>query len=135
MILFDLQYHEFYLEKREVIIIITYYYVLVLKMFPFYDSPFWGLHTIDPPPLPGWGKSIWHKRKEPLKTVWSISLLGGWVGWLWCRRKLSVSYRIFAIILLPKKTGSMLCVCDAGQSFSYYHFLTLCFRLINNNLE
>ena len=81
----DLQYREFYLEKGEVIIL-TYYYVLVLKMFPFYDPPFWVLRSIDPPPLPGQGKSNcncnWHKLKEPLKTVWNISLLGGWVGGL-----------------------------------------------------
>ena len=50
----DLQYHEFYLEKGEVIVIT--HYGLVLMMFPFYDLPFWGLHNIDPPPLPGWGK-------------------------------------------------------------------------------
>ena len=52
----DLQYHEFYFEKGQVTVI-TYYYVLVLKMFPFYDPPFWGLHKSDLPPLPGWGES------------------------------------------------------------------------------
>ena len=109
----DLQNHEFCLEKGEVIII-NYYYILVLRTFPFYGPPIWGLHNIDPPPLPGWGKSNWHKLKEPLKTVWNISLLGGWAGGIWCRRKLSVSCRIFVIILLSTKTGSMLGVCDAG---------------------
>ena len=76
----DLQYHEFYLEEGKGIIIT--YYVLVLRMFPFYDQRFWGLHNIDRPPLPAWDKSNWHKLKEPLKTVWNISLLGGWVGGL-----------------------------------------------------
>ena len=52
----DLQYHEFCVEKGRVIII-SYYHVLVLRTFPFYDLPFWGLDNIDPPPLPGWGKS------------------------------------------------------------------------------
>ena len=52
----DLQYHEFYLEKGEVIFI-TYYHILVLRTSPFYDPPFWGLYNIDPPPLPAWDKS------------------------------------------------------------------------------
>ena len=51
----DLQYHESYLEKGEVIFIT--YHVLVLGASPFYDPPFWGLHNIDPPPLPAWDKS------------------------------------------------------------------------------
>ena len=50
-------------------------------MFPFYDQRFWGLHKIDPPPVPAWDKSNWHKLKEPLKTV-GIFLCweAGWLG-------------------------------------------------------
>ena len=69
-------HYEFYLEKGEVIFK-TYYSVLVLRTSPFYDPPSCEFHNIDPPPFPAWDKSNCHKLKEPLKTVWNISLLGG----------------------------------------------------------
>ena len=46
------------------------------------------------------------KQTAQAKEVYS--LLGVQVGGVRCRRKVSVSCRILAIILLPIKTGSML---------------------------
>ena len=76
---------------------------------------FWGLCNVDPPFLPTWNKSNWHKLKKTLNTVWKNSLLRGRVGGLWCRRKVSVSCRILAIIWLPIKLAwqYVVSVCNA----------------------
>ena len=104
-----------------------------LRTSPFYDPPFWGLYNIDPPPLPAWDKSNWHKLKERLKTVWNISLLGGLVGELWCRRKVSVSCRLLAIIVLPIKTARMLLAsvmqANPAPGLQYYYFLDILYFL------
>ena len=122
----DLQYHEFCLEKGRVIII-TYYHVLVLRTFPFYELPFWDW-TILTPLLCLVGVKVTDTNRRNLWRLFGTFLC-------WEPGLLGYDAEGNCQFLVSFLQNLMLCVCDAGLSFSYYYFFDLCFWLFKDNLE
>ena len=61
---------NFNLRKEKLLFHYSLLLCLGFKDVPiFYNPPVWlfGLQNVDPPPLPAWDKSNWHKLNEPLK--------------------------------------------------------------------
>ena len=59
---------NFNLRKEKLLFHYSLLLCLGFKDVPiFYNPPVWGMQNVDPPPLPAWDKSKWHKLNEPLK--------------------------------------------------------------------